>query len=227
MGLSIFDDNVQPDFGTITATAATGAVTATDVAMAYIKQIVTNTYKLAEAADGTDAYPASWANDSGLAKLAAKGNPAAITTYDNTTDSLEAIRDQLDTLIGNTVVGKCQIFTKNITSAANANAVTVATVTTQPCFIESIVLRSNGATTADLTSAAITGGASGVVSFITDAQAPKANIDAADKQVSWSGAVTLAATKTIVITLTGTGETAVDLQVDVKYRPIVAGGYLV
>jgi hypothetical protein len=66
-----------------------------------------------------------------------------------------------------------------------------------------------------------------VVSFITDAQAPKANIDAADEQVSWSGAVTLAATKTIVITLTGTDSGAVDLQVDVKYRPIVAGGYLV
>jgi flagellin-like hook-associated protein FlgL len=149
---------------------------------------------------------------------------------ESTTDALkntfEAIRDQLDALIGNTVVGKCQIFTKNITSAANANAVTVATVTTQPCFIESIVLRSNGATTADLTSIAITGGASGVVTFLSAVEGVRANIAAADQQICWEGSVTLAATKTIVITLVGTGATAVDLQVDIKYRPIVAGGTL-
>jgi hypothetical protein len=121
---------------------------------------------------------------------------------------------------------QCQIFTKQITSAANAGDVTVATITTQPCQIESVVVRSNGATTADLTSIAISGGAGKVVVFLSAVEGIRANIAAADQQIFWEGAVTLAATKTIVITLAGTGATAVDLQVDTKYRPVVAGGTL-
>ncbi len=119
-----------------------------------------------------------------------------------------------------------QIFTKNITSAANAGDVTVATITTQPCFIKRIVLRSNGATTADLTSAAIYGGAGKVVTFIDSTTGARANIAAADQQVSWVGAATFAATKTIVITLSGTGVTAVNLQVDIEFEAIADGGYL-
>jgi hypothetical protein len=124
------------------------------------------------------------------------------------------------------LAGVQQTFTKNITSAANAGAVTVATITTQACKIKSIVVRSNGATTADLTSISITGGASGVVTFIDSTTGLRANIAAADQQVSWEGRATLAATKTIVITLTGTGATAVDLQVDTEYEAIADGGYL-
>lgn len=85
--------------GALDTAAATGAVTDTDLIMAYIKQLVTNTVKLAEIADGTDKYPASWAQDSGLAKLATKSDPAVISGYDNTTDSLEAIRDLLDSFL--------------------------------------------------------------------------------------------------------------------------------
>ncbi|MDP2730417.1 MAG: hypothetical protein Q8O55_08035 [Dehalococcoidales bacterium] len=125
------------------------------------------------------------------------------------------------------LAGNQQTFTKQITSAANAGAVTVATITTQACKIKSIVVRSNGATTADLTSIAITGGASAVVTFIDSTTGLRANIAAADQQVSWSGRATLAATKTIVITLAGTGATAVDLQVDIEYEAIVDAGVLV
>ena len=122
-----------------------------------------------------------------------------------------------------------QIFVKAITSAANAGDVIVATVTTQPCQIDSIVVRSNGATTANLTSIGVYGGASKVVTFIDASTGVLANINAADKQVSWpdaSSGVTFAATKTIVMTLTGTGATAVDLQVDFYYHAIADGGYL-
>ena len=124
------------------------------------------------------------------------------------------------------LAGNQQTFTKQITSAANAGAVTVATITTQACKIKSLVVRSNGATTADLTSIAVTGGASNVVTFIDSTTGLRANIAAADQQVSWLGRATFAATKTIIITLTGTGATAVDLQVDVEYESIVDGGYL-
>jgi len=137
----------------------------------------------------------------------------------------DSVKAQLDLIKARTDLQSVP-FTKQITSAANAGAVTVATVTTQPCKIESIVVRSNGATTADLTSIAITGGASGVVTFLSAVEGVRANIAAADQQISWEGSVTLAATKTIVITLVGGGATPVDLQVDITYRPIVAGGTL-
>lgn len=127
------------------------------------------------------------------------------------------------------LAGVTQNFTKQITSAANAGDVTVATVTTQPCMIKRLVLRSNGATTANLTTAAIYGGAGKVITFIDQSTGSLANINAADKQVSWitqGGAVSFAATKTIIITLTGTGAAAVDLQVDIEYYAIADGGYL-
>lgn len=124
------------------------------------------------------------------------------------------------------LAGSTMVFTKNITSAANAGDVTVATITTQPCFIKRIVLRSNGATTANLTNAAIYGGAGKVVTFIDSVTGIRANIAAADQQVSWEGVASFAATKTIVITLTGTGGTAVNLQVDIEYEAVTDGGYL-
>lgn len=124
------------------------------------------------------------------------------------------------------LAGVPQNFTKNINSAANAGDVVVATVTAQSCFIKRIVLRSNGATTADLTNAAIYGGAGKVVTFIDSVTGVRANIAAVDQQVSWGGAATLPATKTIVISLTGTGATAVNLQVDIELFAIVDGGYL-
>jgi len=124
------------------------------------------------------------------------------------------------------VMGRTQIFEKSITSAANAGDVVVATITTQPCQIESVVIHADAAQTADMTSCGVFGGAGKVVTFISAADAIKANLDAADKQVAWAGAVRLAATKTIVISLVGTGATAVDLTIVVKYRASVSGGYL-
>ena len=124
-------------------------------------------------------------------------------------------------------VGKAEIFEKSITSAANAGDVTVATITDNPCLIESVVIHADAAQTADMTSCGVFGGAAKVITFIAAADAIQASLDAADKQVAWTGAVRLAATKTIVISLVGTGATAVDLTITVKYRPCGAGGYLV
>jgi len=124
------------------------------------------------------------------------------------------------------LVGNTQIFTKNITSAANAAIVTVGTITNQSCLIKRIVLMSNGATTADLTSAAIKGGASQAVEFISAATAVKASIDAEDEQVSFNGAAALNAADTIAIDLQGTGATAVNLTVVIEYCACVVGGYI-
>ncbi len=122
--------------------------------------------------------------------------------------------------------GRVQVKEFSITAAANAGLTTVATITDQGCWIEGIIEHSDGATTADLTSAAIKGGASQVVEFISAVVAIQADIDAENKQVGWDGVVWLPAGATIVIDLQGTGATAVDLTVPIKYRSSVDGGYL-
>lgn len=124
------------------------------------------------------------------------------------------------------LAGVPQVLEVSVTSAANAGNVTLATVTDQPCVIDSIIIHADTAQTTDLTSCAVYGGAGKVVTFISDTDATQANLDAADKQVSWTGAVRLAAGKTIVMSLVGTGSTAVDLTVTITYHAAVDGGYL-
>jgi len=157
------------------------------------------------------------------------------TDLSNATDGLGALKAIMDTsgvlmnarsAAASRLAGVSQIFEKSITSAANAGDVTVATITTQPCLIESITIHADNIQTGDLTSAGIFGGATKVITFIAAADALQADLDAVDKQVSWIGSVRLAATKTIVISLVGTGATAVDLTVIVKYRATADGGYL-
>ncbi|KKN45582.1 hypothetical protein LCGC14_0681470 [marine sediment metagenome] len=79
--------------------AGTGATTAIEADLLHF---------LASAADGGgNAYPDSVVSDSVFAYLMAKGNPAAITSFDNATDSLEAISDLLRT--GSTVLAGTQL----------------------------------------------------------------------------------------------------------------------
>ncbi len=63
--------------------------------------------------------------------------------------------------------------------------------------------------------------------FIAAAVAVQAALDAADKQVSGDAPARLAVGKLITIDLQGTGATAVDLTVIIKYRASVKGGFLV
>ncbi len=66
------------------------------------------TYKLdhlVSAADGTGAYPATLANDSIIAMQMCKGATATPSTFDNTTDSQEAISDKLGAFAGTSGAG--------------------------------------------------------------------------------------------------------------------------
>lgn len=148
---------------------------------------------------------------------------ADLLTIDNLVDDLEG---RLTAARATDLDFAEKVLEVSVTAAANAGVTTVATVTTQPCQIESIIVHADAAQTGDMTSCAVKGGASQVVTFISAATATQANLDAADKQVSWTGAVRLAATKTIAIDLQGTGATAVDLTVTIKYRVCAAGGSL-
>ena len=122
--------------------------------------------------------------------------------------------------------GKKQVKEFSIVAAANAGNTDIATITTQPCLIKSIVLHADAAQTVDLTSAAIEGGAAQVIEFISAAAAIQANLDAENKQVGWTGAVRLPAGETIAIDLQGVGVTPVDLTVTIEYEASVDDGYL-
>ncbi len=62
-----------------------------DLLLDLIKSVTDYMYL---AADGTGVYPASIVQDSALAKILSKADPAVTTSYDNTTDSLEAAADR-------------------------------------------------------------------------------------------------------------------------------------
>lgn len=130
-----------------------------------------------------------------------------------------------------TLRGKTYVFQVPVTSAANAGAVTLATIMEQACLIKSVVIKGVTAAQTDLTSCAVTGGtAAGVankVILVAVGTAIKASVDEVDEQVSGTGAWEIGTTKTIVMTLAGTGATAVNLLVTIEYVPCNNGGYLI
>lgn len=79
--------------------------------------------KLYYGADGTGAFPATVANDSTIAKILASGATATASTYDNTTDSLQAISDAVSALSGVGLRGTCA------TDAGGAQSVTSTELT--------------------------------------------------------------------------------------------------
>lgn len=119
-----------------------------------------------------------------------------------------------------------RIFTKMIAQAANLGSYTLATVGTQKCRIKSIVLRSVAASQTDMSSCAITGGDSNVITFLSAADTIVNNLDAIDDQVSWSGDVVLPVGGIIKATLAGTGATVTNLEASIEYLPLVDGGLL-
>lgn len=153
---------------------------------------------------------------------------AAVTTVGTTASIIAYIKGVLNQLVAfKRQAGVNQVFQKAITSAANTNGlVTIATVTTAACLIKSIVVKAVTAVQTDLTSAAVKGGASQAITFISAVTAAKANITAIDQQVGWTGAVELAAAKTIVMDVQGSGATAVNLLVTIEYEAAVDTGYL-
>ncbi|MBA7465054.1 hypothetical protein ES707_00215 [subsurface metagenome] len=94
-GRVVREADISAVLGALDTAATTGAVSDVKAAMAYLKQLVVNTYRLAEAADGTDVFPASVANDSLLAKLLSTGDPANASLFDNTRHSLKALADEI------------------------------------------------------------------------------------------------------------------------------------
>lgn len=82
---------------TVTWNATAAAQITTQAALA-LTNILLN--KLTALADGTGVYPASVIEDSTLAKILSKADPAVTTSFNNTTDSLEALADAIAVVAG-------------------------------------------------------------------------------------------------------------------------------
>jgi len=72
----------------------------------------------------TQKYPENCATDSILAKILVKADPAVPSVYDNSTDSLEAIRDRIDTLNTADQIDLDDIVAGTITNAAGIDVAT-------------------------------------------------------------------------------------------------------
>ena len=155
--------------------------------------------------------------------------PAAITAIDTVVDNIEDHVDGTTATITayRREVGVTQIKEVSVTAVANAGVTTLATITGQPCLIKSIIIHADTAQPAHMTTCAIEGGVNQVVEFIGVGDATQANLNAADKQVGWTGAVRFAATKIIYIDLQGSGTDNVDLTITIEFETCVDGGYLV
>ena len=119
-----------------------------------------------------------------------------------------------------------QVFYIHVTSPANIGLVTLATVGGQAVMIDSVVEMARTAQPANLTTAAVLGGAAQVVTFISALLATNANLNAIDKQLGWTGTVRLAVGKTIVVDLVGAGPALTDLDFTITYHSESPGGVL-
>ena len=126
-------------------------------------------------------------------------------------------------------VGVRQVFQKVVQQVADKGDYTIATVTTAPILIKSVVIKAVTAAQSELTSCGVFTGATKNITLVSAATAVVASLDAIDDQVSATAlAVELAATKIIVMTLAGTGHAAgnVNLLVTIEYVAVTDGGYL-
>ena len=102
---------------------------------------------LFQTADGADVYPASVAEDSALAMILSKSNPAVATSYSNLTDSLEAISDQgqkldlvtLGTVVAGSLAAIVERCVEKSDGAVLAAADPIFTIAGGPIYVESLV----------------------------------------------------------------------------------------
>lgn len=129
--------------------------------------------------------------------------------------TIEGVRSPIDKLL---------CLQQSFTEAANAGATTLATVSGS-VLIEAIIVKMV-TYHADMTSIAVTGGASNVIDFITALEGAAANLDDADDQVGWEGKVELGDATTIEADFAGTGANNVTVLVSIVYRAITDGAVL-
>ena len=150
-------------------------------------------------------------------------------TYDNTTDSLEAISDKVSLIPVSTASGVLQLAATTEDLQQAASTYDLFTGTTQAVVVEKVVLAVPNVDVSD--DATIT-----YITIQTDHSTPqvifnstsgaKANLTA-EAQLSWTGAIYLPAGKKIQLTIAGGAADAPTVcNITAQYRAVVAGGTL-
>lgn len=128
----------------------------------------------------------------------------------------------VDGLVDGISLNRMRVLQVTVTKAANAGSATLATVTSS-VTIEDIIVKMV-TYHADLTSIDVTGAT--VIDFIDSTEGAAANLNAADKQVAWSGVAELGDAKTLAINYAGTNSGSVSTLVTIRYRPNTLTGAL-
>lgn len=179
--------------------------------------------------DGNQAYPASMADHSVMA--AVMTSDGDISGYDRATDSLEALRDLLDSLLlTSTGVGRYNYAATTHNLAAGAATTTLLTGTGQAVILESITVRLPDVNMSDdagaYTGFSIQLTGTNNTTLITTAQGAKANCTA-EAQMAWTGSVYVPVGELIQIVVTGgAGDATTTANIVAGYRSVVAGGTL-
>jgi hypothetical protein len=148
-----------------------------------------------------------------------------LDTIDDKVDTVDSNVDTINTNVVSIKENDRNTLEVAVITAANSAVDTVlATVADDYVAIEKITVVANTAQTADMTSIAIKGGASKVITFIDAASGVQANLDAEDKQLTWEGSIALNVADTIVMEHVGTDVTPLDLTVIITYFPISGTG---
>lgn len=133
---------------------------------------------------------------------------------------------------GNTVTRQSNSpgYAGSISVPANAGDVTVTTVLGtpygNPVKVNSIIIRSNGATTVDFTSIGVYAGVAKAITLLTPAMGIRANLLTTGMLVEAVGPWILNAGETIIATLTGTGPTAVRMTMEMEFAAVGRGASL-
>lgn len=212
--------------GALTDAAASGAVTDTDTAMAYIKQLVTAIQLIPTTAmRGTDnAFLASvgGALDSAAATGAVSDAKVAMAYIKQIVNNVDASLYP---------AGARCVKPKTIDLHQAAASYDLYTCTTQPCVIEGITIQMPAAIDISddtaITAISIQTDDTTAQTFIPAATAVKASMTAG-AQFSWTGFTRIAVGKKVQLTIVG-GTADADpttCLVEVLYHPTVTGGYL-
>ncbi len=179
---------------------------------------------------GTHAYPDSVVKESILAYMMSKEADPVITSFDNTTDSFEALSDAIAAIAVATVVGRIQIKATTIDLHQAAGAKDLFTGTTQDVLIKSLTFRTSENISDD--AGAITG-----ISIQTDDTTPQVFVNSvvgakayltAQAQLGWTGVSLLKVGKKIQLTLIGASAEIDPTTCDVvcEFEAVVSGGNL-
>lgn len=193
------------------------------------EDIKNNVQYLYAVADTGTTSPTKVIDNSILSILMTKASGGDTSDFDNSTDSLEAIADNLALIPAATGVGVLQITTTTKDLQQSASTYDLFTGTGQAVVLEKLVFalpNVNVSDDATITYITVqTDHATAQVIFNSTTGA-KANLTA-EAQLSWTGAIYVPVGKKIQLTIAGgAADAATVCNITAQYRAVVAGGTL-